>query len=156
MLVEWLVYSMVLSFFSLITMHWIVTDQSQRAAAQRQQEAFLSLVTAQDVLVRDLRRVAGDAVIVRQGDSSYVWPQEGETVGFQLKNGGLYRMQGVFDVVQGWGRATTSLVAEEIEGFGIAYDTTTRALVTCWIENADKVRLERSVMLLGGGDHART
>jgi type II secretory pathway component PulJ len=115
-LLEWVVYSMILSLLALFAMDWVCLHQRHRAHLSKKSSTLVALCAAHDLMVRDLRVMASVNDLKKFGPEEYIWHMGAQDVGWRVQGGMLCRTQGAFNTAQEvWHGASTALVAQGVD-----------------------------------------
>lgn len=117
LLIELLIYLSLFAILGAMSFAWFTRSQRQLLATAQFTNGLMSLYSATDLLVRDLRSSPQDpnAWFV-QGAEQIIWHGSGLDIGWYKEKNALYRVEGIYNARQGkWSKKKRSLAIQNLK-----------------------------------------
>lgn len=134
LMIELLVYIMLSAMVIIGILNWVSRSSCSLASLGQSNNEAMSLYSAMDMLVRDMRQAPDHKKAWKLLSSeSIVWNSRDNDIGWTVKNKNLYRIKGSYDDAQHrWKHQRKSLVAQNVDvSFEIAQKDETLTFIDC-------------------------
>jgi len=117
LLIELLIYVTLFGILGAMGFAWFSRSQRQLLATAQSSNGLMSLYSATDLLVRDLRASPQDQRLwLAQGAEAIIWRTAQTDIGWYKQNKSLYRVEGSYNQRQGtWNKKRRSVAIQNLE-----------------------------------------
>ena len=157
-IIEFSIYFLVMQVCLMVMIHWTALQTLHMKKDHASCLKIVALYAAHDRIVQDIRMTQASDIDWGKARMSFVWPINQKSVGWEIKEGKLFRSEGLYDLGNEiWIRRKKNLVAQNVKklNFKPTYDTSGKQIIGMTIElqaDIDKkpFAVKRSVCLYNG------